>query len=223
VPYGKPWRAGANEPTTFTTSDDIKVAGQPLAAGSYAIVALPSEGAWTMVFSRQKDLAGPPSNYDEKQDALRVSIKPGIVESQEWLQWAFEDVTPTSASLALRWEKLRIAIPLAVDVPGITLAKAKAELAAAKPDDWRTPYRMAQYTYDFGVAQVEGAKWLDQSIAIMPSYSNMALKARWQAKDGNTKGAIDTAKKALEINKKAETPADASTLEASLAEWSGKK
>jgi hypothetical protein len=223
IPYGKPWRAGANEPTTFTTSDDITVAGQKLAAGSYAIVALPAEGAWTMVFSRQKDLAGQPTNYDEKQDALRVPIKPSDAEPQEWLQWAFEDVTPNSATLALRWEKLRVAMPIEIDVATITLTKARAELAAAKADDWRTPYRMAQYTFDFNVAQDEGSRWLDQSIAIKPGYSNLNLKARWLAKNGDTKGAIAAAKQALELNKKAETPADASSLEASLAEWSGKK
>ncbi len=222
VPWGQPWRAGANEPTTFTTTDAITVGGQTLAAGSYAILALPAEGAWTMVFSKQKDLAGS-SNYDEKQDALRVSATPAAAEHQEWLQYAFEDVTPNSANLALRWEKQRVALPITVDVPAITLAKGRAELAAAKADDWRTPYRMAQYTFDYGVAPDEGAKWLDQSIAIQPSYSNLNLKARWQAKNGDTKGAIDSAKKALAINKKAETPADASSLEASLAEWSGKK
>ena len=223
VPWGKPWRAGANEPTTFTTTDDITVGGQPLAAGSYAVVAVPEEGAWTIAFSRQKDLMGT-GNYDEKQDALRVPVKPSSESApMEWLSWTFEDVTPTSASLALRWDRLRVAVPIAVDVEKITLAKARAELAAAKADDWRTPYRMAQYTFDFGVAQDEGAKWLDQSIAIQRSWSNLNLKARWLAKSGDTKGAIAAAREALEINKKAETPADASQLEASLAEWSGKK
>lgn len=221
VPYDKAWRAGANEPVTFTTTDDITVAGKPLAAGSYAIVTVPTEGEWTIAFSKQKDLQGT-ANYDEKQDALRVSVQPSAAEPEEWLRWSFEDVTPNSASLAMRWAKLRVAIPITVDVPTITLTKARAELAQAKPDDWRTPYRMAQYTFDFDVAKDEGAKWLEQSIAIKPGYSNLSLKARWQAKAGDTKGAIATAKQALELNKKAETPADASSLEASLAEWQGK-
>jgi len=222
VPYDKPWRAGANEPTTFTTTDEITVGGQALAAGSYAVVAIPTKDTWTIAFSKQKDLMGT-SNYDEKQDAARVSVKPTAGDSQEWLSWTFEDVTPGSASLALRWDKLRVAVPVTVDVPKITLAKGKVELAQAKPDDWRTPYRLAQYTFDFDVAKDEGAKWLDQSIAIKPGYSNLNLKARWLAKAGDTQGAIAAAKQALEINKKAETPADASMLEASLAEWEGKK
>ena len=93
VPYDKPWRAGANEPTTFTTTDEITVGGQALAAGSYAVVAIPTKDTWTIAFSKQKDLMGT-SNYDEKQDAARVSVKPSAGESQEWLSWTFEDVTP---------------------------------------------------------------------------------------------------------------------------------
>ena len=222
VPYDKPWRAGANEPTKFTTTDDIAVAGKPLAAGSYAVLTIPAQGTWTVIFSKQSDLSGS-TNYDEKQDALRVTAAPAAADHVEWLQYTFDDVTPTSANLTLRWEKLKVAVPITVDVNTITLAKARTELAAAKADDWRSPLRAAQFTFDSGVAMDEGAKWLDQSIAIQPGYSNLNLKARWLAKAGDTKGAVVAAKQALELNKAQATPADATTLEASLAEWSGKK
>jgi hypothetical protein len=221
VPYDQVWRAGANEPTSFTTTDAVTVDGKPLAAGTYAVLAIPTKDAWTIVFSKQKDLMGS-GNYDEKQDALRVTAKPSDADHQEWLSWSFENLTPKSAELALRWEKRRVAVPVSVDVENITLAKGKAELASAKPDDWRTPYMMANYAFQFDVAKDEGAKWLDQSIRIKPGYSNLNLKARWLAKEGDTKGAIAAAKQALEVNKKAEQPADTSQLEASLAEWEGK-
>src|SRR5688500_19587359 len=34
VPYGRVWRTGANEATTFTVTDDVLVNGQPLEAGT---------------------------------------------------------------------------------------------------------------------------------------------------------------------------------------------
>src|SRR5215471_16741878 len=37
VPYGKVWRAGANENTTITFSDDATVEGKPLSAGTYGL------------------------------------------------------------------------------------------------------------------------------------------------------------------------------------------
>lgn len=222
VPYDKPWRTGANDATTFTTTDDIRVAGEPLPAGTYSLFTIPAIGAWTVIFSRQHDLWGA-FDYDEKQDALRVPAVPTSAEPTEWMQFTFEDLTPNSANLTLRWKELKLAVPIVVDVNGITLAKARTELAKAPADDWRTRMRAAQFTFDNDVAMDEGAKWLEESIAIQPTYANLNLKARWAAKAGDTKGAVATAKRALEINKAAEKPADASSLETLLAEWTGKK
>ena len=51
VPYGKVWRAGANENTTITFSDDVTVEGKPLPAGSYGLHTIPDKEQWTIVFS----------------------------------------------------------------------------------------------------------------------------------------------------------------------------
>jgi hypothetical protein len=222
VPYGQPWRTGANEATTFTTTDEIKVGGKALPAGTYSFFTIPAEGEWTVIFSKQQGQWGA-YQYDPQQDAARVMAKPSTADHVEWMEFTFEDMTPNSANLTLRWEKMKLVVPIEVDVNGLSLAKARDEIGKAKSDDWRTPYRAAQFTFDNNVALDEGAKWLDQSLAIEQAYSNLNLKARWQAKNGDTKGAVETANKALAVNQKAKTPADASSLEALVAEWTGKK
>lgn len=222
VPYDTPWRTGANEATTFTTTDPITVDGKALAAGTYSFFTIPTAGDWTVIFSRQQGQWGA-YEYDPKEDAARVTVKPTAADPVEWMQFTFDDMTANSANLTLRWEKLKVVVPIAVDVNGLSLARARTEIGAAKPDDWRTPYRAAQYSFDNSVALDEGAKWLDKSIAIEPAYSNLNLKARWLAKDGDTKGAIATGNKAIEINQKAKTPADAASLEKLVAEWTGSK
>jgi hypothetical protein len=220
VPYDKPWRTGANEATTFTATDDITVAGKPLAAGTYSFFTIPANGEWNVIFSKQKDLWGS-TDYDPKQDALRVTVKPEAADAVEWMRFTFENLSPSSADLVLRWEKLQISVPIAVETQKLTLAKARAELAIAKPDDWRTPYRAAQYTFEQGIALDEGAKWLEQSLAIQSEYSNQALKARWLAKDGKKKDAVAVGQKALALGKAAKTPPfDLATLETQVAEWS---
>jgi len=222
VPWGQPWRTGANEATTLTNTTEVKIGGQTLPAGTYTLITIPAEGEWTVIVSNQKGLwaQGP---YDEKQDLFRFKAKPTASENVEWLQFTFEDVTANSTNLVMRWEKLALPIPVTVDVNGLTMAHARDEVAKAKADDWRTPYRAAQWTFDNNVSMDEGSKWLEQSIKIEPSYSNMNLKARWLAKNGDTKGAIASAEQAIAINKKAKTPADATQLETMLAEWTGKK
>ena len=46
VPFGKVWRAGANENTVITFTDPVKIEGKPLAKGSYGLHMLPTETSW---------------------------------------------------------------------------------------------------------------------------------------------------------------------------------
>src|SRR6266576_7213960 len=53
APYGKIWRAGANEATTLVTSGDINIGGKAVPAGKYSIFAIPAEDKWTLVISKK--------------------------------------------------------------------------------------------------------------------------------------------------------------------------
>ena len=75
VAYGKIWRAGANDATTFETSKAIKVEGKELPAGKYAFFVIPEkDGNATVIFNKEAKQWGE-YKYDEAKDALRVSIK----------------------------------------------------------------------------------------------------------------------------------------------------
>lgn len=223
VPYDSTWRTGANEPNAFVTSDTIMVAGQRLAAGKYSILTIPRRGEWTVIFSSQKDLQGS-SNHDPKQDALRVTATPDTNQSHtEWMWLGFEDLTPNSGSLVLRWQRLRLAVPITIDLNAMVLASARREIATAERDAWRNSLRAATWCFDNSVALDQGAAWLDRSIAAQPNHANLSLKARWLARDGKKADAIAAAKRAIEVGKAAKPPADTAPTEKLVAEWSAKK
>jgi hypothetical protein len=223
VPYDSTWRTGANDPTSLTTSDEITVAGQKLPAGKYSLVTIPRRGEWTVIFSGQKDLTGT-TNYDPKQDVLRVTATPDTTQPhQEWMWLGLDDLTPNSCNLVLRWQRLRLAVPIGVDVNTTVLAGARREIAAAKADDWRTPYRAAGWCFDNSVALDEGAGWLEKSLAIQKGYANLSLKAKWLAKDGKQPEAVATAKQAIEAGKASKEKVDTSATEKLLAEWTTTK
>src|SRR5437667_160428 len=75
VPYGKVWRAGANENTTIEFSDPVSVEGQPLAKGTYGLHMIPNPDSWTVIFSKTSTGWGSYS-YKQDEDALRVNVKP---------------------------------------------------------------------------------------------------------------------------------------------------
>ena len=90
------WRLGANEATTITVSAPVRVAGQPLAAGTYAVFAIPGATEWTLIFNRTAEQWGA-FRYDPAQDALRVTVAPeAFPHTQEMFQIGF-DASPTAA------------------------------------------------------------------------------------------------------------------------------
>ena len=105
----------------------------------------------------------------------------------------------------------------------LALQKARAAVAAAKPDDWTTPLQAA----NFALANPEKAdlaeatRWLEQSIKIKETYQNLAAKARMLAAQGKTAEAISFGEKALVLGKAAK--ANTTNLEKNLADWKAKK
>ncbi|WPO84108.1 DUF2911 domain-containing protein [Chryseobacterium sp. JJR-5R] len=73
--YGKVWRAGANEATTFETDKDLTVQGKKLPAGKYSFFLIPKEsGTWTAIFNKEPKQWGV-YKYAPSKDALRVDVK----------------------------------------------------------------------------------------------------------------------------------------------------
>jgi hypothetical protein len=76
---GKIWRTGANEATVFEISKAVKVEGEDLPAGKYALFTIANSDEWTIIFNKTWKQGGA-FNYKEADDALRVKVKPGKAE-----------------------------------------------------------------------------------------------------------------------------------------------
>jgi hypothetical protein len=222
VPYDKPWRTGANEATTFTTTDEITFGGKPLAAGTYSLLTIPGKESWSVVLNGEKDLWGA-FEYKPEKDVMRFKVTPVAAEPQEWMEFRFEDLTANSANLVLRWEKLKLAIPIAVDVNTMVLASARAALATTKTDAWRTPYQAANFCFNSDVALDEGRKWLDTSLAAQETFQNLTLLAKWQMKEGKKKDAMATAERAIAAGKASKDRVDTAPTEKLVADWKAGK
>jgi hypothetical protein len=222
VAWGHAWRSGANEATQFVVTDDVLINGQKLPAGSYSLHTVPNKDEWTIIFNSAANQWGS-FNYDAAKDTLRVKVKPEWVnDSKEWLEYSIEPVTDNSARVNIRWEKLTVPFTVEVkDVPALALAKARAAVAAAKPEDWNTPLQAANFALSQPASAAEGAAWLDQSIKVKETYQNLGRKARLLAEQGKTQEAITIGEKAVALGKAAK--ANMSNLEQRLAEWKAKK
>lgn len=203
VPYGHVWRTGANDATTFVVTDDVMINGQKLAAGSYSLHTIPGKDEWTIVFNGIANQWGSFS-YDPAKDTLRVKAKPQwLADSQETLAFSFDPVTDNTATVNIRWEKICVPFTVTVDVVATTLAHAKTAVAAAKADDWRTPYNAGQYAKannDAADAKAwfeQALKVLDAAIATKETFQNLAGKFNVLYATGHKDEALAVADKAI--------------------------
>jgi len=79
VPYGKVWRTGANATTSIEFGGDVKIEGKAVPKGKYGLFTIPGENEWTIIINKQA--TGSPFDYSDKQDVVRVNVKPGKTAS----------------------------------------------------------------------------------------------------------------------------------------------
>ena len=101
VPYDKPWRTGANDPTTLTTGVDLVLGGTTLPAGKYVLYTIPSRGDWKLIIQKP---AGQTADYKPEYDVARVDLKRrALAEPVESLtMWLVPSTAPGKAQGELR-------------------------------------------------------------------------------------------------------------------------
>ena len=225
VPYGQVWRTGANENTTIEFSREVTINGQTLPAGKYGFHTIPNKDEWILIFSRDNDKWGSFS-YNEKNDALRVRVKPVKSEMEETFSMDFSDITATTGKIVLRWEKIAVPFTLDIgDVFGRNLTLIREAIKNRKSDDVRPLNQGAGYVYTFRLKNNydEAIGWLDESNKARETFGNPQTKARILAEMGRTTDAIAAGEKAVQVGKTATPPANSAELEKLLVEWKAKK
>ena len=177
VPYGKVWRVGANENTTIEFSDPVSVEGKPLDKGTYGLHMIPNQDSWTVIFSNTNTAWGSYS-YDQKEDALRVDVKPRpFAENKEALEFDFEDLKPTSTAVTMKWEKLDVPFTVSVNDSDQTLQSIRAQLKGRGQFTWQALDEGAQFCLTRKINLDEALRWADASIQNEERFDNLSTKA----------------------------------------------
>lgn len=108
VPYGKVWRAGANENTTFSFDKEVKIGDTNVKSGKYGFFIIPSEdNEWTIILNSKNDAWGS-NGYNKDLDVLRMDVKPDYSESsQEALDYSIGE-----REIIIKWANVKIVIPI---------------------------------------------------------------------------------------------------------------
>ncbi len=106
VPYDEVWVTGAHDATTIEFPKPVKVGDKKIPPGKYAFFTIPGKEQWILILNKnwQQHLA---SEYDEKEDIVRVSVIPVDNTFTERLQYFIED-----QKISVAWEKVKVDLPI---------------------------------------------------------------------------------------------------------------
>ena len=119
VPYGQVWRTGANEATTFTTNQDLRIEGFLVPKGEYTLWTVPGDSSWKVMFNTKEYPWGVDKGtlkplWDPNYDLLELNIPVQQLDSVvEQFTIGFDNTTD-DLKLTMVWDKTKIAVPLSV-------------------------------------------------------------------------------------------------------------
>lgn len=201
VPYDKLWRTGANNATKITFGEDVKLNGQPVPAGEYALYTVPSQSGWEIVINKGVKNWGI-DGYKKEDDVVRfqteIQTLPFAVESFMIL---FDNVRPTAMTMMILWDKTLVPVEITADIDGKVMAQINEAMKSAE----KKPYfSAASYFYESGKDLKQALTWADAATKEDPkAFWIFHLKAKIQARLGDKAGAKATAQQSIALAKTA--------------------
>lgn len=200
LPYGKVWRMGANKVTNLTLSEDMTVGGKKVAAGTYALLAIPTTTEWTIILNKNADMNGAYS-YKEAEDVVRFMVKPSkLAKAQEYLTIEFTDFTPTEAFVVMSWENTEVKFAVMHDADAKIMAGIKEKMAGSEVST-DTYMAAASYYYDTDRDLNQAYEWAGKVVEANPKYWTYHLRGKIAAKIGKCDVALADATKGLAMAK----------------------
>jgi hypothetical protein len=112
VPYGKVWRTGANEATSFMTDANLTAGGKDVPAGNYTIFTVPGPDKWTLIVNKKTGEWGIPYKY-ESDELARVDMNVSKTSSPvENFTIAFEQKSG-GCVMNIQWENTQASVEFA--------------------------------------------------------------------------------------------------------------
>jgi Protein of unknown function (DUF2911) len=218
VPFDKLWSLGGYQAAKVRFSRDVTLGDKPVAAGTYALFAVPGKTSWTLILNKNADQLASAHDYRPELDVARVQVHPKPGPFREHLGFAIPDFTDDGATLELAWEKVKVALPIKVNTTEEVLTNI-----SSLDNTWRAYANAARYMLETKKDFELGLKYVAESLALREDWYNLWIKALLLGAKGSYKDAGGAAERALELGLKAGDPLfPEQEIRKALASWSQK-
>lgn len=219
VPFDKLWRTAANAYTTISFDTDVTIGGSTVKAGTYSIFTKPGVKSWEVFFYTDIKGSGTPKVWEEEKVVASATVPVWPVEMDiETFTITIDDITTAGANLGIMWERTYVAVPFGVPSDATVMSSIENTLAGPSANDF---YQAAVY-YSSEDKDINKAKeWMDKAMSMLdkPGFWQLRQQSLIQAKAGDKKAAIATAKKSMEGAKAAGNDDYVKMNMDSLKEW----
>lgn len=189
VPFGKPWRTGANGATKITFGEDVTVGGVAVKAGSYALYTVPNKTEWTIILNKGIGNWGV-GGYTETDNVASFTVVPTkLKQKTESFSIDFSDIFATKMNINIAWDKTKVSIPVVAENDGVIMAN----IDKAMETDKKPYFAAANYYLENGKDLNKALNWINKAVEENPkAYWVMLAKAKIQGKLGDVAGALAT-------------------------------
>jgi hypothetical protein len=219
VPFNKLWRTGANAYTKVTFDKDVTIGESAVKAGTYSIFSKPGSANWEVFFYTDTQGGGTPREWDEAKVIAKATVPVYKMEMPvETFTITIDDVTSNGASIGIIWENTYVGIPFSVGTDAEVIKGIEKVMAGPSAGDY---YQAAVYYLSEGKDIGKAKEWMDKAMSMTkePRYWQLRQQSLIQAKAGDKKDAIATAKKSLAAAKEAGNMDYVKMNKDSLKEW----
>lgn len=208
IPYNEVWRTGANASTKISFSQDVKLNGNSVPAGEYALYTQFTEETATIILSKNLSWWGA-MGYDAQDDLLRFDVPVKHPSSHyETFTVSFSDFTMNSANLNMKWEHTKAMFTIESDVDANVMADIKAQVIDAAPENPGVYFQAAGYYYDTERDSEMALDWVNKALAGSKAkqYWVVHLKAKLLARMGKKNEAKMAAEESIALAKAGGNP-----------------
>jgi tetratricopeptide (TPR) repeat protein len=217
VPYGKAWRTGANSATKIAFSDDVKLGGQALKAGEYAVLTTPNEKEWKFMLYPYE--SGNWSSYTEKSPAATISAMPKASGRKvESFTIDVNNLRNNGANIDFIWDNTLVSVPLEVEVDKRVMADIERVMAGPSANDY---YAAATYMHESAKDNAKALEYVQKANSMGEArFWMLRREALILADLGRKKEAIQAAQKSLDLAQTAGNEEYVTMNKKSIEEWS---
>lgn len=222
VPFGTVWRTGANTATEITFSEDVKLEGHTVPAGTYSLFTIPDKNQWTIILNKAVKEWGAYS-YKPENDLLRFTVKPAhINDKHETFTIQFANSTTSSADLQIVWDYTAVSIRVTVDDDAKITATIE-ELMKADHNSNLVYFNAIQYYYNNNKDADKALAWIKKAKADVPTNPAYHLfESRFLLRKGDKTSAVAAAEAGIQVAKERKFEEYIKLLSEALVQAGGK-